>query len=144
MEVTSAILGALAILVPAGSGWLVVRARRRHETATETVEGLEGQRNLNEYIRGVVADAVEQATAPLKAKVEEQDGIIAELRRKLEGYLQRDRIVSRFIQRLYWWDDGGRHGDMPRLSHDEQQALDLDLFPEGTLPPRQSPGPIID
>lgn len=135
MDLAQVFLGALGILVPAGGGWLVVRARRRHEASTETVEGLEGQKNLNEYIRQVVKEAVEEATAPLKRTIADQDTTIADLKSKLEGYLQRDRIVSRFIQRLYWWDDGGRNGTMPRLTYEEQKALDLDLFPEDTLPP---------
>lgn len=107
---------------------LTVRASRKHDTATEQQGQFQNDIEFRKYVDGVVQAAVETATAPLK-------GEINTLRDQLKAYLQKDRIVSRFVQRLYWWDDGGRNGTMPRLTYDEQKALDLDLFPEDTRPP---------
>lgn len=107
---------------------ITVRASRKHDTATEQQGQFQNDIEFRKYVDGVVQVAVEAATAPLK-------GEINTLRDQLKAYLQKDRIVSRFVQRLYWWDDGGRNGTMPRLTYDEQKALDLDLFPEDTRPP---------
>lgn len=107
---------------------ITVRASRKHDTATEQQGQFQNDIEFRKYVDGVVQVAVEAATAPLK-------GEISTLRDQLKAYLQKDRIVSRFVQRLYWWDDGGRNGTMPRLTYDEQKALDLDLFPEDTRPP---------
>ena len=108
---------------------ITVRATRRHDQATEQQGQFKNDIELNKYIREIVEKAVEDATWPLRDQ-------ITQLREQLKSYLAKDRIVSRFVQRLYWWDDAGRTGTMPRLTFDEQKALDLDLFPEDTRPPR--------
>lgn len=107
---------------------VTVLATRRHDKATEQQGQFKNDIELNKYIRGIVDEAVEAATGPLQDQ-------ITTLRDQLKAYMQKDRIMSRFVQRLYWWDDGGRNGTMPRLTYDEQKALDLDLFPEDTRPP---------
>jgi hypothetical protein len=85
--------------------------------------GLEQSRELTEWVQGLI----NAATRPLHER--------------LDQYQERDKIVSQFMQRLYWWDDSGRRGDMPRLTYEQQRALDLELFPEQTQPGRPTADP---
>lgn len=131
--IVSPVAAAGAVL---GAAWLNSHFRRDRDDEEErqpvaepaAVESpLTIGRELHEYIQRAVSDAVAAATSPLNAKI--------------ETYASRDRIMVRYIQRLYWWDEGGRAGDMPRLTYEEQHTLDLDLdrFPGDT-----QPGPLRD
>jgi hypothetical protein len=85
---------------------------------------VEQTRSWDDYISRLVDAAVESATRPLL--------------RRIEDYEEREVIVARLIQRLYWWDDGGRPGPMPRLTYDEQRKMNLDLL---TDHPQRPPTP---
>jgi hypothetical protein len=125
---------------------VTTRASRKHDRATEQQGQFQNDLEFRKYVDGVVRDAVANATKPLNEQIETQNGQIAaqdeQIRQRDEliaKFSNKDRIMSWFVQRLYWWDDGGRNGAMPRLTYDEQNALDLDLFPEQTQPGRPNP-----
>lgn len=91
---------------------------------TAATNPLDQMREWTEYIPRLVDAAVENATRPLLSRI--------------ERYEEHERIFARLIQRLYWWDDGGRPGNMPRLTLEEQRKMGLDLLTD--RPPPQ-PGP---
>ena len=73
---------------------------------------------LNKYIDGRVEAALEE---PLKQ--------IAELQDRVELLTTRERttkdILRRWVQRLFFWDERGRKGDMPMPSVADMATLDL-------------------
>jgi hypothetical protein len=136
------LLGFLASLI-------TTRATRAHDRVTEKQGQFQNDLEMRKYVDSVVKASVDAATAPLNDQIAARDRQIAALNEQIraqdlqilkrdeviEKFGAKDRIMSWFVQRLYWWDDRGRTGPMPRLTFDEQNALDLDLFPEDTRSP---------
>ena len=129
------IIIALLALVGTLAG-LVVTFRKGKDDSKNKSEELEAtalqaefSRNLelNKYIDGVV----EAAVAPFRVE-------IADLRASMKAVMDRESIIKniirRFFQRLLWWDERGRVGDMPMPSVADMATLDLaDIEHDNTL-----------
>jgi predicted histidine transporter YuiF (NhaC family) len=129
------VLIALLALVGTLAG-LVVTFRKGKDDSKNKTEELEANalqaefsRNLelNKYIDGVV----EAAVAPFRVE-------IAALKASMETVMARETIIKniirRWFQRLVWWDEMGRKGDMPMPAATELATLDLaDIEHESTM-----------
>jgi len=132
MEPTIIIAGLALVGTLAG---LVVTFRKGKDDSKNKTEELnanalqaEFARNLelNKYIDGVV----EAAVAPFRVE-------IAALKSSMEAVMARESIIKniirRWFQRLVWWDDMGRKGDMPMPSTADMATLDLTDIEGDTL-----------
>lgn len=132
MEPTIIIAGLALVGTLAG---LVVTFRKGKDDSKNKTEELnanalqaEFTRNLelNKYIDGVV----EAAVAPFRVE-------IAALKSSMEAVMARESIIKniirRWFQRLVWWDDMGRKGDMPMPSTADMATLDLTDIEGDTL-----------
>lgn len=128
MEVTiwAQLLGGGGLFVLA-SALLVFVATRKRDKNTDSQERFTANIELNKYIDGKVTAAL----APALEKIEALQNAMAIVNAR---ELTTKGILRRFFQRLIWWDDMGRVGDMPMPSADDMATLDLaDIDTDNTL-----------
>lgn len=105
--------------------------RNKEVEAERAKAALAGNIELTKYVREQVAEAVTSATKGLR---EEIDSLRAELRLVIQRERDTKAIIRRWFQRIVWWNERGRIGDMPMPSADDMQRLDLHDI-EITSPP---------
>jgi hypothetical protein len=108
-------------------GVLVFVATRKRDKNTDSQERFTANIELNKYIDGVVAAAL----APLLTEIASLKTAMATVNAR---ELTTKNILRRFFQRLLWWDERGRDGDMPMPSAADMATLDLaDIEHDNTM-----------
>lgn len=101
-------------------------AAARSAAAAAAQAQFEANLELNKYIDGRVE-------AALKEPLEQ----IAQLEQRVELLTTRERttkdILRRWVQRLLWWNERGRKGEMPMPSQDDMATLDLSDIESDTI-----------
>jgi len=91
--------------------------------AQKTVEVFGANLELNEYIDKRVAILMEPAQASIK-KLEQLVQDLADREATTK------KTLRRFFQKLIFWNEQGRHGDMPMPTRSDMEMLDIsDLVP---------------
>lgn len=126
MEAWAQLLGGGSAFVFAAA-ILVFVATRKRDKNTDSQERFTANIELNKYIDGVVAAAI----APLLTEIASLKSGMATVNAR---ELTTKNILRRYFQRLLWWDERGRDGDMPMPSPADMATLDLaDIENEHTL-----------
>lgn len=117
-----AIIGGIVTI--AGGAFVLIRALRNSKTTEQVNAAAAAQAAfaaniaLNKYIDEKVEAALKEPLAQ-----------IATLEQRVELLTTRERttkdILRRWVQRLLWWDERGRRGEMPMPSPADMATLDL-------------------
>jgi len=126
VEAWAQLLGGGGLFVLAAA-FLVFVATRKRDKSTDSQERFTANIELNKYIDEKVTAALAPALAQI-ASLQTAMSVVNARELTTKG------ILRRFFQRLIWWDDMGRAGDMPMPSADDMATLDLtDIDTETTL-----------
>lgn len=112
---------------------LVYIATRKRDRASETKDRFDQADELNRYIDERVA----KITGPMSDKIERLEKLIEKMG---DRDAKVKNILRGFFQRLRFWDQHGREGEMPLPSAEEMAVLELDIdastpATSGTLTP---------
>lgn len=125
-----AIIGGLATI--GGGIFLLVRGLRESKTTASANAAAAAQAafaaniELNKYIDGRVEAALKEPLEQIK-QLEERVELLTTRERTTKD------ILRRWVQRLLWWNDRGRVGDMPMPSQADMATLDLSDIETDTL-----------
>jgi hypothetical protein len=133
-QVTVSVFGTVVTLLIGTYVWLngrkTNRIRADEVEAQKTVEVFGANLELNKYIDARVAKLME----PANADIAELKGQVTELANR-EATTK--KTLRRFFQKLIFWNEQGRNGDMPLPTRGDMDMLDIsDLIPplEGEAP----------
>lgn len=135
MEWMQPLLVAAAAIIAALFSWFGVRGSNKNKDkeleAERAKASLAGNIELTKYVREQVAEAVKNATAGLRDEI---DGLRSELQKVIQRERDTKAIIRRWFQRLVWWNERGRVGDMPMPAANDMHLLELSDI-EMTTPP---------
>lgn len=104
-------------------------ATRKKDTSSDSQARFEANLELGKY----VDTKVSLALAPALVKIEKLElamGVVIAREQATKN------ILRRFFQRLVFWNEQGRPGEMPLPTREDMETLDIsDLVPLPALPP---------